>query len=126
MTTAGGPFLGLPDGLGCGELGRVVADDLGEDDFGVDEFRFLAGYGLAGGDVGGVGLSSSGHPDVQGAAVQGAGDEQVGGAGGPALGDVGVARVGQLAVVGEVPLGYQERAGPAAVDLAPYLYLAMD
>ena len=67
---AGRVFLGLPDGLGCGQLGRVVVDDLGEDDFGVGEFRFMAGDRLAGGDVGGVGLPSSGHPDVQRAAVE--------------------------------------------------------
>jgi hypothetical protein len=97
-----------------------------EDNLGVDQFRFLARDGLAGGDVGGVGLPSPGHPDVQRAAVQGAGDEQVGGAGGPALGDVGVARVAQLAVAGQVPLGYQERVGPAAFDLAAHPYLAMD
>ena len=41
-----------------------------------------------------------------------------GGATGPPLGDMGVARVGEFAVVGQAPLVYQERVGPAALALA--------
>jgi len=122
---AGWPFLGLPDGPGGGQLGSVVVDDFGEDDLGVDEFRFAAGDQFAGDDVHGVGLPCPGRPDVQRGPIKGAGDEQVGGVGGPPLGDVRVPCVAEFAMFGQVPLRYEEWLGPAAFGLAADLYLAV-
>ena len=78
--------------------------------------------GVPGDDVRGVGLPATGQADVQGPAGQGAGDQQVGGVHGPALPDVGVARVVQLGAVRQVRPGDQERAGPGPAELpAPHL-----
>jgi hypothetical protein len=74
-------------------------------------------HGVPGDDVRGVGLPATGQPDIQGPAGQGSGDEQVGGVHGPALPDVGVARVVQLGAVGQVRPRDQERAGPRPVEL---------
>ena len=119
-----GPVLGVADLLGGRQVRIVAAHDGLDHRFGG---RLLIGRmagwrGVPGDDVGGVGLPAPGQPDVQGPAGQGAGDQQVGGVHGPALPDVGVARVVQLGAVRQVRPGDQERAGPGPVELpAPHL-----
>ena len=63
-----GPFLGLPDGFGGGQLAGVALHDAGEHGFGGGLLvGLLAGRcGAAGDDVGGVGFAAAAHPDVQG------------------------------------------------------------
>ena len=63
-----GPVLGLADLLGGGQVAVVAAHDAGEDGFGGGLLVGLVpGWrGVAGDDVGGVGLAAAGHADVQG------------------------------------------------------------
>ena len=104
------PFLGLADLLGGGQVTGVALQDTGEDGFGGGLLvRLVAGWGgVAGDDVGSVGLAAAGHADVQGLPGQGVGDEEVGGVDGAALGDVDVASVGELGVAGQVGTGNPE------------------
>ena len=97
-----GLVLGLADLLGGGQVAVVAAHDAGEDGFGGGLLVGLVpGWGgVAGDDVGGVGLAAAGHADVQGLPGQGVGDQEVGGVDGAALGDVDVAGVGELGVAG--------------------------
>ena len=110
-----GPVLGVAD-LPGGRQVRVFPLQDGPD----HRFRgsLLVGqltgwHCVPGDDVRGVGLPPTGQPDIQGPAGQGLCDQQVGGVDGPALADVGVARVVQLGAVGQVRPGDQERAGPS-------------
>ena len=116
-----GPVLGLADLLGGGQVAVVALHDAGEDGFGGGLLvGLVAGWGgVAGDDVGGVGLAAAGHADVQGLPGQGLGDEEVGGVDGAALGDVDVAGVGELGVAGEVGPGNPERPGPGPVQALP-------
>ena len=119
-----GPFLGLADLLGGGQVLGVAPHDTGEHGFGRGLLIGLVpgSRGATGDDVGGVGLAASGHADVQGLPGQGLGDEEVGGVDGAALGDVDVAGVGELGVAGEVGPGDPERLGPGPVQaLSPHL-----
>ena len=116
-----GPVLGLADLLGGGQVAVVALQDAGEHGFGGGLLvGLVAGRrGVAGDDVGGVGLAAAGHADVQGLPGQRLGDEEVGGVDGAALGDVHVAGVGELGVVREVGPGYPERPGPGPVRALP-------
>jgi hypothetical protein len=119
-----GPFLGLPDLLGGGQVFRLALHDAGEHGFGGG---LLVGLppgrgGLASDHVRGVGFPASGHADVQSLPGQGVRDEEVGGVDGAALGDVDVAAVAELGVVREVRPGDPERFGPRPVrPLPPHL-----
>ena len=97
-----GPFLGLADLLGGGQVAGVAVHDAGEHGFGGGLLvGLLAGRGgVAGDDVRGVGLAAAGHADVQGLPGQGVGDQEVGGVDGAALGDVHVAGVGEFGAGG--------------------------
>ena len=116
-----GPVLGLADLLGGGQVAVVAAHDAGEDRFGGGLLvGLVAGRrGVAGDDVGGVGLAAAGHADVQGLPGQRVGDQEVGGVDGAALGDVDVAGVGELGAGREVGPGDPERPGPGAVQALP-------
>ncbi len=74
-----GPFLGVPDLLGGGQVFRLALHDAGEHGFrGGLPVRLLPGRrGLAGDYVRGVRFPAPGHADVQGLPGQGAGDEEV-------------------------------------------------
>jgi len=75
--------------------------------------------GVAGDDVGGVGLAAAGHADVQGLPGQRVGDEEVGGVDGAALGDVDVSGVGELGAEREVGPGDPEGPGPGTPRRRP-------
>jgi hypothetical protein len=116
-----GLVLGLADLLGGGQGAVVAAHDIGEDRFGGGLLVGLVpGWrGVAGDDVGGVGLATAGHADVQSLPGQGLGDQEVGGADGAPLGDVDVAGIGELGAGREVGPGDAERLGPGAVQALP-------
>jgi hypothetical protein len=76
VPSAAGPVLDLADLLGGGQVAVVALHHAGEDGFGGG---LLAGLvpgwgGVAGDDVGGVGLAAAGHADVQGLPGQRFGD----------------------------------------------------
>ena len=81
-----GPFLGLADLLGGGQVAVVALHDGGKDGFGGGLLVGLVPRwgGVAGDDVGGVGLAAAGHSDVQGLPGERFGDEEVCGVDGAA------------------------------------------
>jgi hypothetical protein len=116
-----GLVLGLADLLGGGQVAVVALHHAGEDGFGGGLLvGLVSGWGgVAGDDVGGVGLAAAGHADVQGLPGQGVGDQEVGGVDGAALGDVDVAGVGEFGVAGQVGPGHLEGPGPGPVQPLP-------